>query len=115
METIVESRTVQAVTQAIPLLLDFSKKRFWVDYDQEADVLYISFRRPQRASDTQMTEDGLLLRYHGKELIGITVLEASTRAQSHLGALVEPKSPAPQKPEHPGKKRAGGKPKSPRA
>jgi uncharacterized protein YuzE len=114
METIVESRTVQAVTQAIPLLLDFSKKRFWVDYDQEADVLYISFRRPQRASDTQMTEDGLLLRYHGKELIGITVLEASTRAQGPLGAFVEPKAPAAQKPK-PEKKRAGSKPKSPRA
>jgi uncharacterized protein YuzE len=96
-------------------LSDFSKKRFWVDYDKEADVLYISFRRPQRASDTQMTEDGLLLRYHGKELVGITVLEASTHAQSPLNALVEPKSPVAQKPEHSGKKRAGSKPKNPRA
>jgi uncharacterized protein YuzE len=102
METLVESRTVQAVTQAIPLLLGFPKKRFWVDYDREADVLYISFRRPQHASDTQMTEDGLLLRYHDKELVGITVLEASTRAQ------IPSDPPAAAKAsKRPTKKRAG--------
>ncbi len=50
-----------------------------MDYDREADVLYISFRRPQQATDTKTTDEGVLLRYHGKELIGITVLEASTR------------------------------------
>lgn len=25
----------------------------WIDYDEEADVLYISFRRPQKATDTK--------------------------------------------------------------
>jgi len=51
-----------------------------VDYDQEADVLYISFERPQKATDTEMTDDGLLLRYRGEDLVGGTVLEASTRS-----------------------------------
>jgi uncharacterized protein YuzE len=50
-----------------------------VDYDAEADVLYISFERPQKATDSVMTEDGILLRYRGNRLVGITVLEASTR------------------------------------
>jgi len=54
-------------------------ERHRVDYDKEADVLYISFRHPQKATDTRSTDDGILLRYHGKELVGITVLEASTR------------------------------------
>jgi uncharacterized protein YuzE len=54
-------------------------RSFWVDYDKEADVLYISFRHPQQATDTRMTEDGILLRYHGRELVGMTILEASTR------------------------------------
>ena len=27
---------------------------FWADYDEEADVLYISFERPQKATDGQM-------------------------------------------------------------
>jgi len=65
----------------VPLLLRFPTRRFWVDYDREADVLYISFRRPQQATDTQMTEEGILLRSRGKELVGITVLDASARAQ----------------------------------
>ncbi|MCB0211878.1 MAG: DUF2283 domain-containing protein, partial [Anaerolineae bacterium] len=53
--------------------------RFWVDYDQEADVLYISFQRPQKATDTEMTDEGILFRYRDKQLVGITVLDASTR------------------------------------
>ena len=81
MEAIVEPRTVRAVTQAVPLLLRFPMKRFWVDYDKEADVLYISFRRPQGATDTRMTDEGILLRYQGKELVGMTVLDASTRSE----------------------------------
>jgi uncharacterized protein YuzE len=79
MEPILEPQTVHTVTEAVPLLLRFPMRRFWVDYDKEADVLYISFRRPQEATDTTMTEDGLLLRSRGKELVGITVLDASTR------------------------------------
>jgi len=70
---------MQSVICAIPLLLKFPAQRFWVDYDADADVLYISFQRPQQATDTQMTDEGLLLRYRGKELVGITILDASTR------------------------------------
>jgi|SRR6185295_5800392 len=81
MVPILEPQTVRTVTEAVPLLLKFPMNRFWVDYDQEADVLYISFRHLQQATDTEMTEEGILLRSRGKELVGITVLEASTRAQ----------------------------------
>ncbi len=70
----------EAVMQSIPLLLDFPTQRFWVDYDQEADVLYISFDRPQNATDSEMTEDGVLLRYHEEQLVGVTILDASTRS-----------------------------------
>jgi uncharacterized protein YuzE len=70
----------RTVFQAVPLLLDFPARRFWVDYDREADVLYISFQHPQKATDTEMTDEGILLRYRGKQLVGITVLDASTRA-----------------------------------
>jgi uncharacterized protein YuzE len=69
-----------AVFQAVPLLLDFPARRFWVDYDPEADVLYLSFQRPQKATETEMTEEGILLRYRDKQLVGITVLDASTRS-----------------------------------
>jgi uncharacterized protein YuzE len=80
-ETILKPQAVQTVTEAVPLLLRFPMKRFWVDYDREADVLYISFRHPQQATDTQTTKEGILLRSRGKELVGITILDASTRTQ----------------------------------
>jgi uncharacterized protein YuzE len=59
-------------------------ERFWVDYDKEADVLYISFARPQNATDTRAANEGILLRYKGRKLVGITVLEASTRSELWL-------------------------------
>ncbi|MDX1522369.1 MAG: DUF2283 domain-containing protein [Anaerolineae bacterium] len=69
-----------SVFRAVPLLIDFPATRFWVDYDQEADVLYISFQRPQKATDTEMSDEGILTRYRGEKLVGITVLDASTRS-----------------------------------
>jgi uncharacterized protein YuzE len=57
----------------------FPASKLWLDYDAEADVLYISFRRPQKATETVEDDDGLLLRYRGNNLVGITVLDASKR------------------------------------
>jgi uncharacterized protein YuzE len=52
----------------------------WIDYDDDADVLYLSFKRPQKATDTELLENqGILLRYRNKELVGVTVLDASKR------------------------------------
>lgn len=73
------SQINQSLLQAVPLLLNFPAPRFWVDYDKEADVLYISFVRPQNATDSEMTDDGILFRYRDDTLVGITVLDASTR------------------------------------
>jgi uncharacterized protein YuzE len=69
-----------SVFQAVPLLIDFPVEKFWVDYDREADVLYISFHRPQKATHTETRDDGVLLRYRDGQLVGITVLDASTRS-----------------------------------
>jgi len=67
------------IFQAIPLFIRFPFPRFWVDYDKETDVLYISFERHQKATDTEMTEEGVLCRYRDDKLVGMTILEASTR------------------------------------
>ena len=55
------------------------KTKMLIDYDKEADVLYISFKRPQHATDSEMLENGVLLRYKEDELVGITVMNASKR------------------------------------
>ena len=77
MEKTLTPENALSLSRAIPFLLGFPASRFWVDYDQEADVLYISFTRPQQATDTIPTDEGLLLRYRDSELVGITVLDAS--------------------------------------
>ncbi len=79
MEATLTPTIMQSVTRAIPLLLSFPAQHFWVDYDADVDVLYISFQRPQQATDTETTDEGILVRYRGKDLVGITILDASTR------------------------------------
>jgi uncharacterized protein YuzE len=54
-------------------------EQVWIDYDREADVLYLSFRRPQSAKQTIETDDDILIRKDGKQIVGITILNASTR------------------------------------
>lgn len=80
MEKTISPKIPGVVFQAVPLLIDFPVERFWVDYDREADVLYLSFQRPQKATDTELTDEGILLRYRDEQLVGITVLDASTRS-----------------------------------
>ncbi len=76
----VDAHILDSVLKAVPLLIDFPARKFWVDYDSEADVLYISFDRPQKVTDTESRDDGILLRYRDGQLVGITVLDASTRS-----------------------------------
>ena len=54
-------------------------KHIWIDYDKGADVLYVSFRRPQRAEKTVESDDDVLIRMDGDEIVGITILDASSR------------------------------------
>ncbi len=77
---IAAEKTVEDISGALPYLTRLPAGRAWVDYDKEADVLYISLKRPQKARDTEVLEDkGILLRHKGKELVGVTVLDASKR------------------------------------
>lgn len=71
--------TVSEINKIVPHLLKLPESRMWIDYDQEADVLYVSFRKPQRASDSEMLENGVLLRYRGEELVGMSITDASKR------------------------------------
>jgi uncharacterized protein YuzE len=81
--TLTKKEERKALAGALALAKLMAKIPFapiWLDYDEEADVLYISLKRPQKATDTvDKDEEGVLLHYRGKELVGITVLDASTR------------------------------------
>ena len=75
----ISPKALNSVIQAVPSLVGLPVHRLWTDYDAEADVLYLSFERPQKATDSVMRDDGVLLRYRGKRLVGVTVFDASKR------------------------------------
>ncbi|OHB89459.1 MAG: hypothetical protein A3E19_06910 [Planctomycetes bacterium RIFCSPHIGHO2_12_FULL_52_36] len=60
-------------------LLNIPSKRMWSSYDEEADVLYLNFKKPAHADDSKMTTDDIIVRYEKGEIIGITILNASKR------------------------------------
>ncbi|MGE5343933.1 MAG: DUF2283 domain-containing protein [Candidatus Omnitrophota bacterium] len=80
----VEQKTIEQIVAATPYLLKFPYRKMWIDYAKEADVLYINFKRPQKATDSEMTKNGILLRYKGKELVGMTILDASQRGMKDI-------------------------------
>jgi uncharacterized protein YuzE len=60
-------------------MLRLPARHVWVDYDQEADVLYMSFRKPQNATKTIEMDDDILLRKNGRTIVGLTIMNASAR------------------------------------
>ena len=52
---------------------------FESSYDEEADVLYITFERGVPSDHSDFTDDDIGLRYKEGHLISVTMLHASTR------------------------------------
>ncbi len=50
--------------------------QMWIDYDEEADVLYISLEKPQHADDSIM-EDDVIVHKRKNKIVGLTFLHAS--------------------------------------
>jgi len=71
---------VSGVLDFLPYILKMPSNRIWIDYDDEADVLYISFRKPQQANDSVM-EDDIIYHYRDKELVGMTILHAKNKVE----------------------------------
>jgi len=67
---------LQKISEAIPHLLSLPSRTMWIDYDEEADVLYISFEKPQNATDSEMIND-IIVHRRRREVVGVTVLHAS--------------------------------------
>jgi len=58
-----------------------SLKKIDFDYDEEADVLYISFGKPREAKDSVEVENGVVYRLADNEVVGITITEFKARTQ----------------------------------
>jgi uncharacterized protein YuzE len=56
-----------------------SLEKIDLNYDEEADVLYISFGKPREAKDSLEVEDGVIYRIADNEVVGITITDFKTR------------------------------------
>jgi uncharacterized protein YuzE len=79
MATLVKEE-IQPVINLAPILAHLPVRELFMRYDAEADVLYVQFQRPANIHISEMTEDGLIWEYDdAHRLVGVTILEASTR------------------------------------
>jgi uncharacterized protein YuzE len=71
---------LQNYLKLLPSLKESPAGSVWLTYDQEADTLYVNFKKPSHASDSEITDDDVIIRYAGDEVVGFTVLHASQRS-----------------------------------
>lgn len=73
-----EEKIINQIQSSLPSLFMFmekqKKKNLIINYDKEADVLYVSFEALQKASDTEIFSDDILVRKKNKAIIGLTLL-----------------------------------------
>jgi len=70
-----EEKIINQVERIVPEFVKIAKQ-MWIDYDKEADVLYISFEKPQNADDSLM-EGNLITHKRENRIVGLTILNAS--------------------------------------
>lgn len=68
---------IQEYLKLIPAVNRAPQHAVWLTYDAEADTLYVNFKKPSYATDSELTEDDVIVRYEGEAVIGFTVLHAS--------------------------------------
>jgi len=56
-------------------------KKLHLNYDREGDVLYISFGHPRTSDDSDVTDEGVVVRLRQGRIVGLTILNASKRIQ----------------------------------
>lgn len=76
---ILEKNNMSHLLKAVSHLVQLPKTHMWLDYDEEADVLYLHFEDRPGSTRSQMRDDGVILDYKGRRLVGVTILEASQR------------------------------------
>lgn len=70
---------VKEYLKLVPALKQAPHGYLWSSYDAEADTLYVNFKKPSHATDSEITDDDVIVRYEGDEVIGLTILHASKR------------------------------------
>ena len=80
---------VDQYLKLIPAVQQSPQKYLWSSYDMEADVLYINFKKPSHATDSDLTDNDIIIRYEGDAVVGLTILHASKRGEMGVKEMVE--------------------------
>ena len=72
-----EAIAVNEIKNILPWFM--KQKTVWANYDEEADVLYLHFKKPNHADHSELTDDDMIIRYENNEIIGVTVLNVSKK------------------------------------
>jgi uncharacterized protein YuzE len=70
---------LDSILDLAPRLAAMPFDTIWSSYDAEADVLYLNFKKPSHADNSELTDDDILIRYEKGEVVGVTILHASRR------------------------------------
>ena len=70
---------IENYLKLLPTVRKSPQGSVWISYDAEADTLYVNFKKPSHATDSKITDDDVIVRYEGDEIVGFTVLHASQR------------------------------------
>ncbi len=52
-------------------------ERTRLSYDSDTDTLYINFDPPQPADDSDITDEGVIIRLRDHRIVGLTILNAA--------------------------------------
>ena len=74
-----ELPVIQSYLKFLPTVKKLPQQSVWLTYDQEADVMYINFKKPSVATYSELTDEDIIIRYEGEDIIVFTILHASQR------------------------------------
>ena len=76
---LLDNKSMKYLFKATANFIRLPKTKMWLDYDSGADVLYIHFEEKPVSTHSEIRDNGIILDYEEDRLVGLTVLEASTR------------------------------------
>ena len=74
-----EKKPLGHLLKAVSHLVQLPKTHMWLDYDEKADALYVHFEDKPTSNHSEIRDDGVILDYKGRRLVGVTILDASQR------------------------------------
>jgi uncharacterized protein YuzE len=70
-------KAIKEIMDIVPNVMQIQSKHIFIDYDRAADVLYISLEKPQKATDSELLKNNVLIRRKNNKIIGLTIMNAS--------------------------------------